>query len=210
MLLLFILGLFFDVVLFVCVRDKFQGREISLKKGFSIAAKNFGKVIGWATISTGVHTAFSEASKGVATKLTAEAGRAAWKIMTTFVVPVMIFEGKGVTEAVGRSVYLFTKSWGPTVIGRFSIGLIFFVKVLIAAGIGFGLSFLYLEVLPLQTLIPIAILWGVLIAYIIISGIVISVLGGIFNVALYHYASTGQIPAGFNEETIKNAYSLEA
>jgi len=210
LLLIFILGIFFNIVLFSCVDDLFKGREISFKRGFLIAVKNLRKVIGWSIISTAAHTTFSEASKGVATKVTVEAGRAAWQTMTTFVVPVMIFEQKTVTEAVSRSIYLFTKTWGPTVIGRFSIGLVFFVKVAVSFGVGFLLSWVYLEFLPFNSLTPVVIIWSILIAYIIIVGIITSVLGGIFNVALYHYASTGQIPASFSERTIKNAHSSES
>jgi len=209
LLLVFLLGIFSNIVLFSCVNDKFKGKEISLRRGFSLAAKNFRKVIKWAFVSTGVHTAFSEAPGAEAIKVTAEAGRGAWQMLTTFVVPVMIFEERGVTEAIGRSVYLFTKTWGPTVVGRFSIGLIFLINVLVSAGLGFGLSFLYLVFFPFQTMVPIVILWLLLILYVIVVGLIVSVLGGIFNIALYHYASTGQIPSGFTEKTIKSAYSLK-
>lgn len=207
LLVIFTLGTFFNIVLFSCVNDRFNGREISLKKGFSVAIKNFKKVIAWAAINTGAYTAFSEVSRGTGVKITTEAGRVTWKMATTFVVPVMIFEDKRITEAVARSVYLFTKTWGQTVVGRFSLGLFLFINALVSAGLGFILTYSYLEFLAFQTLVPIAILWALLIAYVILVGLVTSVLGGIFKIALYHYASTGQIPSGFSEGTIKNAYS---
>lgn len=207
LLLIFVFGTFFNIVLFSCINDKFKDRTASFKRGFLIAVKNFRKIISWAIIGTGAHTAFSEAPGGVVTKVATEAGRKTWQMITTFVVPVMIFEDKGVTEAVGRSVYLFTKTWGATVVGRFSISLTFFINALISAGLGFGLSYLYLEFFPFQTIIPIAILWVLLILYVIAEGLIVSTLGGIFNIALYHYACTGQIPSGFTEKTIRNSYS---
>jgi hypothetical protein len=40
----------------------------------------------------------------------------------------------------------------------------------------------------------------------VILGIISSSLGGIFNTALYYYAITEQVPTGYSQDLIRNAF----
>ncbi|MCX6689002.1 MAG: DUF6159 family protein, partial [Methanoregula sp.] len=123
-----------------------------------------------------------------------------WTLVTMFVVPVLIFEEKGVFEAMKESLGLFKKTWGESVVGSLSIGLVFFAIGIVAFVLVFATLFLGNPIIFLAA----GALFIVLIA---ILAILASAMQGIFVVALYTYAKTGQVPSVFNRELVAGAFA---
>lgn len=192
---------FFNVGLVYCARKRLKGQDPTFMDGINAAFSNLGKIFAWALISATVGMILRALSRrsGIVGRIIISLIGMAWTLLTFFVVPVMIFEGKGVMESISKSGSLFKKTWGENVIGQFQMGLIFFILSL------FGLIFPVIGVLT-GNIILIAVAVAVMVLYWVILGIVSSSLDGIFKTALYEYATTGVVPAGYSEDVIRNAY----
>ena len=122
----------------------------------------------------------------------------AWTLASYFVVPVLAAEDVGPAEALQRSGELFRETWGEQVAGGFSFGLIF--TLLALPGIA----------LPLlgRSLGPTGMLAGVALAvlYWLLLSVVSAAVQGIFVSALYRYAKTRQVSAGFRLENFWMAW----
>lgn len=159
------------------------------------------RILAWAIIAAtvGLILRMIEERSGLLGKIAAALAGGVWSLVTMFVVPVMIFEEKGVFTSMKESLTLFKKTWGEAVVGNISIGVVFaaiaFVGVIFLIGAMFVAGFAGLLIaLPFFILL------------IIILAIVASVMNGIFVVALYIYAKTGSIPTVYSSDLIKNAF----
>ena len=119
----------------------------------------------------------------------------AWSVVTFFVIPVILFEHKGPIDSVKRSAELFRQKWGEQLIGNGAIGLIVLLCVLVLAALGAAVGSVS------------AAAGGAVFAVGVIGvGIVASVVSSIFNAALYNYAVTGQVGAGFEQSDMDSAF----
>ena|SRR5438445_5942792 len=192
---------FFNAAVVACAHIRLNGGDPKVRDGLRYSVKHVGKIFVWSLISATVGIILriiSERFK-ILGQLAAWIFGLLWSLLTFFVVPVLIFEDKGVISSIKRSGQLFRKAYGEEIIGHFSIGLIFFALALpgfIPLLLAFYLkSFIFALVAGLG-----------LIVYILILGILSSSLGGIFTAALYSYASTGNAPSSFKPETVRNAF----
>jgi membrane-anchored glycerophosphoryl diester phosphodiesterase (GDPDase) len=116
-----------------------------------------------------------------------------------FVVPVMIFEEKGVFASMKESLTLFKKTWGESVVGNISIGVVFgaagIVCFLLVVAAFFTGNFA-------AVLIAIALFIVLIAALVIVS----SAMNGIFIVVLYTYAKTGAVPSVYPGDLIRSAF----
>ena len=124
----------------------------------------------------------------------------AWSLLTFFVIPVMIFEEKGVIDAIRESTGLFRKTWGENIVGSIGLGLVMVPVVLV----------LFLVIGAVFTgstlLIPLVAFFVLLLG---VTAVVYSALRGIFVAALYIYARTGSVPRAFSPELIAHAFQAK-
>ena len=120
----------------------------------------------------------------------------------------MIFEGAGVGRSIRRAAELFKKTWGETVVGQAGMGLFFGLLSLLGA-IPIALA----GVLATQGTLGVAaavLLGSGAIFYWIALAVVSAALKGVFHVALYRYAASGQVPAEFPTELIAGQWRPKA
>jgi len=119
----------------------------------------------------------------------------AWGAITFFVVPVILFEPLGVIESVKRSGSIFKQRWGETFVGQGALGFAMFLLALpvIAVAVLIGMA----------SPVAAAIIGGLLLAGLIAVG---SALSGIYNAALYRYATEGQASGAFSPEDLNSAF----
>ena len=110
-------------------------------------------------------------------------------------VPVLLYEPVGVFPAVKRSAQLFKQRWGEQFVGNASIGLVLLLFALPVIGIGVAVAF----AAP-----PVGVAIVVLAVAVFIS--LSSVLTGIFNAALYRFATAGQAGAGFDAGDLEASF----
>jgi hypothetical protein len=93
---------------------------------------------------------------------------------------------------------LFRETWGEEVVGGFSFGLIFFLLglpglLLPVLGARFGQTGLFAGI-------------AVAVIYWLLLGVVSSAAQGIFVATLYRYATTQQVPPGFQLQDLSAAW----
>ena len=127
---------------------------------------------------------------------------AAWSLATFFVIPVIVVDDVGGFAAIERSWHLFKSTWGETVVGSFSLGLIFIPAVLLLL-VGGAVTFL------VSFEVGFAILAVAMLIF-VVSAVLFGALQGIFVAVMYRYATTGKVPDVMDRSLIEGAFEPKA
>ena len=198
-----VIGIYFSVGLAACADLIFRGQTATYKDGIAVANSRFSAICGWAFLSTliGLISVALENQGGALGDIAGRLIGAAWSLVTFMSVPVIAIEGTGPIQTLKRSATLFRDRWGQQITGNIAIGGIVFLVgflpgvALIAAGV---------------------ILWpsvGIAGAALVVIGalaicvalLISKALSGIFGVALYRYATDGEVIGGFTQEDLESA-----
>ena len=195
--------IFFNVGLISCVNARLQGRNMTIGDGLRTAFRYLGSIFVWAVIAAtvGLILRMIEDRAGFLGQIAAAIAGGVWSLVTMFVVPVLVFEEKGVFAAMKESLSLFKKTWGESIVGTISIGLIFGV---IAVVVGLLLAFVTLLTGNFTLFVAALALFIVLV---VVLAIIASAMQGIFTVALYTYAKTGQVPPVYDRGLVEQAFA---
>ncbi|MEK7465925.1 MAG: DUF6159 family protein [Planctomycetota bacterium] len=198
----YFITIFFNVGVMHCAAKRMDGGDPTVADGFRGAFANVGPIFMWALVAATVGMVLRVISEksGLVGKIITSLLGLAWSLLTYFAVPVMIFEGAGVGRAITRSGELFKKTWGEAVVGEGGMGLFFGMLFMIGLlPIGFAIYLGSQGALG----IPVAVMiGGAVLFYWIALAVVSAALQGVFHVALYRYASTGQVAGGYTEDMI--------
>jgi hypothetical protein len=199
-LILYFVIIFFNTAVIACADIRLKGGDPTIREGLHIASQHIGKILTWSLISAtvGIILQGVRERSGMLGRIVVAIIGIAWTALTFFILPVLIYENKGVLSSIKRSGSLFRQTWGETLVGTIGFGIIFFLIALLGLvpiGIGVMIGGFY----------PIII--GVIIAALfwIIIGATASALNGIYVTALYHYATEGKLPAPFNPSLLPPA-----
>jgi hypothetical protein len=121
--------------------------------------------------------------------------------VTFLVLPVLVFEGLGPIAAVKRSGELFKRTWGENLVTNAGIGIVGMIAVLVGA-------------VPLVVFLaiggPVAFVGiGLFVVWVIAVGLVSTTLTGIFQVALYRFATGSPVP-GFEPAQLEGSFRPRA
>jgi hypothetical protein len=194
--------IFFNTGLVACAKEAMHGGDTSFGYGMGVAGKNIVKILGWAAISATVGFVLKMIREraGIFGLIVASLISVAWNLITFFVIPVFVFQGLGVIGSIKESSALFKKTWGENMIARFGLGIVFFLFALI------GIVPIVLVVFTKSAAL-IILVSAVVLMYWAALAIMSASLTGILSVALYEYATTGQAPAAYNQQTIAGAFT---
>ncbi len=196
--------IFFNTALVGCALMRFSGGDPTVKDGFRIAFQRLPQIVAWTIFTSAVGTLLSaiEQRLGWLGQLVIRFIGLAWAIATYFVVPVLAAEGVGPLTAVRRSVTLLKQSWGEGLIGNFTISVVSWVVAvpLIFLAIGGFVLAAFLESIVLAIIIVALVVIGL-----IWIAIVSSAMRQIFLAGLYRFATTGEVPQGFSEDSMRRA-----
>jgi hypothetical protein len=178
-----------------CIR--LGGGDPTLGDALRVAARNLPKILGWSlfVMTVGVLLRLISERLPFAGRLVAFFGGVAFHLATILVVPVLLFENKGVVDSAKRSAQLFKERWGESASAVGGIGLVtlvMFVPILLVGSL----------------LIPIAPLAGaivIVLGFLLLLGTTTS-LNGIFTAVLYRYATTGEAPPGFSASSLQGSF----
>lgn len=196
--------IFFNTALVGCALRRLAGGQPTVGDGFRIALQRLPQILAWTLFTSAVGTLLSaiEQQLGWLGKLAIRLLGVTWAVATYLVVPVLAAEGTGPLQAVRRSVALLKRTWGEGLVGHFTIQLL-------SSGVGIMLVVLTTGGLLLAVFLEslmIAVATGtVLLLGLLTIAILTSAMRQVFLAALYHYATTGEIPSGFSESTLKQA-----
>ena len=190
----FFVGIFFNSALVGCANIRLSGGDPTLSQGFHLAWSRIGKIALWALVSATVGLllrSLQDRRNGFLVNLLFASLGLAWSLITYLMVPVILFENRGIYDSVYRSEELFRDHWGEQVAGDFGFGLLNFLLCLPAFVFAF---FLW----PVDRSLAVIVCFY----YILLVSIVSYAVKGIFTVALYRYATSGEAPAGFSANVI--------
>jgi hypothetical protein len=197
--------IFCNAALISCAIIRFNGGVPTVHDGLSMAAARLPQILAWALVSATVGMLLKlveNAHEKVGAILSALLGTA-WTVLTYFVVPVLVIEKVGPFAAIGRSASILKRTWGEALVGRLGIGLF----ILLLALPGVLLFVVGIGVLSTGSLVVLGLALMVLgVVYFIGLAAVSAALQGIFVSALYQYAAHGQVPQGFEADTMRSAF----
>jgi len=201
-LILAFVGIYFSVGLAACADKIFRGEDASVSDGLAVARANIGPIAGWAAFSAIVGTALSALeSQGTLGQIVGRILDIGWSLVTFLAVPVIAIEGTGPLETLKRSSTLFKSRWGQQITGNIAIGGIVGLALLLPAALLIGVGvFVWSSSGPAGAAL---ILVGAIIF--LIGMIIQKAMGGIFGVALYHYAAEGEAMGGFTAAELDSA-----
>lgn len=191
--ILFFIVIFFNTAIIACANIRLNGGDPTVADGLRIATQNLGRILIWAIISATIGMILQAIRQrgGWIGRIVAGIFGLAWTYVTFFIIPVLIYEKKGMASSIRRSASLFKQTWGETIVGTFGFGVIFFLLALLGI-----LPIVLGAYLGSMTTVVI----GVIIAFIYwaIIGVVASATNGIYVAAMYQYATKKQLPSEFD------------
>lgn len=199
---------FCNVAMLHCAGIRFRGGDPTVRDGFRAGFAHLGHIVAWAALSgtIGMVLGMIEERLGFLGSLLRRFLGAAWAVVSFFAVPVMVFENVGPVEAIKKSKDILQKTWGESLaayVGFSAInGLLTFV----------GFAFLLATVIGgLVMEIPALAIGGAVVTVLYWLGlaIVMSSLTQIFRAAVYQYAATGEVPKGYTEDLVKDAFQTK-
>lgn len=204
-ILLAFVGLFFNAAVVAAANERLQGGDPTLGSALSAAWAKAGKIFLWSIVVATVNVILQAIRERAGTlgRVLGAVGGIAWNLATFFMVPVLLFEQENLGTSVKRSAGLFKKTWGETVIGQGGLGL---------ASFAFTMGVLLVGILLFVVLAPLGVAGVVVATVLLVLGIVgvaalFAVLGGVYKAALYRYATTGTVGAGFKPEQLGGAFA---
>jgi len=189
---------FFQAALIAGALERMGGGDPTVGSALRAARRRFGAILVWGIIAGTVGAilkAIQERSEIVGRIVTGLIG-VAWSLATYFMVPVLVMEREPIGASFKRSAQLFKKTWGETMAGGVGIGIVSFLVMLPIVAIA---GFLGATVHPWVGI-------GVGVPAVAAAMIFFSALQGVYNAALYRYATTGESPDGFDDRLIAGAF----
>ena len=194
---LFFITIFFNTAVIACANIRLNGGDPTISDGLRIAGQNIGRIFIWAVISATIGMILQAIREkgGWAGKIASGIFGLAWTYVTFFIIPVLIYEKRGVLSSIKRSAQLFKITWGETIVGSIGFGIIFFLLSLI------GIIPIILCAMTMN--FPVIII-GFLAAFIYwaILGAIASATNGIYVAALYQYATKNELPSVYDPSLI--------
>ncbi|MGH9803634.1 MAG: DUF6159 family protein [Candidatus Acidiferrales bacterium] len=190
--------IFFNSALVACANIRLSGGDPTVADGFRHASARLGRIAAWTLVAATVGLILrilEERAENIGRFVVSLIGLA-WNLITYFIIPVIVLEDLSITDSVKRSAGLFRQRWGEQVTSSFGFGLIFFLLAI--PGIFVGI--LALAIHPLVG-------FGFMMIYFLGLAAIAAAVKGIFNVALYRFATQGEVPAGFSPDLIQNAFA---
>lgn len=189
--------IFFNAAVIGTAMKRLRGEPASIKDGIALARQHLGTIFVWALITATVGMVLRSLQEraGIVGRILIGLIGIAWTVLTFFVVPVLLFEDAGVGEAIKRSGSIFRQRWGEQFVGNATIGLAIFLVAIPVVLIG-GL---------IAAAVPVV---GIPLLILAIGGLVAvgAACSGVFNAALYRYATTGEASGAFSVEDMNASF----
>lgn len=205
------IGTFSNMCVVYTAKKRFEGGDATFGESISYTMKRLHLVLAWATVSATVGIIFraldnlAERAGGIG-EIVLSIVRGllgmVWSVVTLFVVPAMVYKGLTPIPAIKDSVRVLKETWGETLIRSFGFGIAQFLFFLLG-GLVFGGLFATVGIMS-GTMMMVVTITGI--CYFVGVVFVFLLAETIYNTALYHYASSGQVAPGYTQETLSGAF----
>lgn len=122
---------FFNAATVACAKIAINGGNPKFSEGIKESFKRLSLIINWAIFNSFIGLFMGLLSEIKVAKYFAYAGEIVWSFVTYFIIPLMVFENKGVKDAIGESQKLIKKNWGRSLSGEYKISFMSIIPFLI-------------------------------------------------------------------------------
>jgi hypothetical protein len=195
------IGIFFQAAVVAGATERMRGGDPTVGSALAAARHRIGPILAWAVVAgtVGLIIRVIHERVGFVGRLVASLVGATWSLATFFVVPVLVLEERSFGDSFARSIGVFKRTWGETIVGGANLGIAAVCAwVTLVALVGL-LSY----VVGLIALI-------VFFAGAVVLMVFFSAMNGIYMASLYRYATEGQEVAGFDTDLLKRAFVTKA
>jgi hypothetical protein len=198
---------FFNVAFYHEIIDALNGQPVGIIKGFAFAASRVQAIFLWSFMAglVGYLIKQIEQRVGFLGKILVNLIGLAWSVAAVFSIPVLICE-KDVTNpftVLKSSAMTLKKTWGETLIGFTGLTVGTFIVIFLSFFAMFAGLFLSSALSSSALGATVFLGW---MFFVFTFAYLSSVASNIYQCALYLFASTGQVPSGFNREMMDLAW----
>jgi hypothetical protein len=201
------IAVFFNTALAAAAAQSLAGRDTSFNDGYAAARDRLSTIVQWSLVqgTVGLILGLIENYLGdsIPGRILTGLANFAWSAATFFVVPVIALEGLPPKAAFNRSVSVLRARWGEGVVGSVSITGVVLLAALIPLVVLGGGGVALMASAPAAGAALLAIAVVILLIAVIVGG----TLNAIFRVALYQFATQGQVPGGFEAGELQAAFA---
>lgn len=191
------IGIFFQAAVIAGATERMRGGNPTVSSALAAAGRRAGAIMLWAVLAAtvGMILRVIHDRVGFVGKIIASLAGAAWSLATFFVVPVLVLEDRTVRESFSRSVDVFRKTWGETVVGGINLGV---------ATICAWITLVAITGLLAATLGTPALAFFAVGAVLLV--VFFSALQGVFVASLFRYATDGRDVPAFDKALFDQAF----
>lgn len=215
-LLVSFVSVFFSVALAYGAWQRFQGNNPTLSDCVSAAVDRLDVIVPWSLLAgtIGLLPTIVRNLKDLLKDLPFFLGpiitvlswvfAIAWEVISFLVPPILVVERPGPLASFRRSRQLFRETWGNQLVNQVSFGLIW-----LGAVVG-GLAVLgVFGAIVVAASVPgvIYLLIGLGVVWIAAVSVAIAALTDVFKMALYLFATTGEVPGDFQDTGLEEAFA---
>ena len=200
-LALSIISVFFNGALVAGAHERLSGGDPTVRSAVGRAFSRLPGLLPWAILTGTVGLILQAAREraGWLGRFVVNMVGMAWQTATFLVVPAIVIDDHGAVSGLKASAALLKRTWGENIAARVGFGLLGFVAIIPAV----------LVVVATGALGGAALVLGILVAvpYLALVVVVLTALNAVFQTALYLYATTGSVPAGFDDSNLQASFS---
>lgn len=199
----------------VSAAAELEGGTSSLGHGLSSAVGRLGRLARWAFVSTVVSLLIGllrgNNDGGIVAvifrNVLAAAADVMWQLITFFVMPAMMLDDLGMIDAIKKSASTFKQRWGTQLSGGVRIGGMIGLIAILPAIIAIVAGGFLATAGAWAVGVPLVIIGLVVL---IVAGLILTAIRGVFSVVLYRYATQGVVEGGFTEDQLASAVRVKA
>jgi len=196
-----IISVFFNGALVAGAHERLSGGDPTVRSALGRALSRLSGLLPWAIITGTVGLILQAAREraGWMGRFVVNMVGMAWQTATFLVVPAIVIDDHGAVSGLKASAALLKRTWGENIAARVGFGLLGIVAIIPAVIVLFATG----------ALGGAALVVGILLAvpYLALVVVVLTALNAVFQTALYLYATTGSVPAGFDDSNLQASFS---
>ncbi len=196
-----IISVFFNGALVAGAHERLSGGDPTVRSALGRALSRLSGLLPWAIITGTVGLILQAAREraGWLGRFVVNMVGMAWQTATFLVVPAIVIDDHGAVSGLKASAALLKRTWGENIAARVGFGLLGIVAIIPAVIVLFATG----------ALGGAALVVGILLAvpYLALVVVVLTALNAVFQTALYLYATTGSVPAGFDDSNLQASFS---
>ena len=196
-----IISVFFNGALVAGAHERLSGGDPTVRSALGRALSRLAGLLPWAIITGTVGLILQAAREraGWMGRFVVNMVGMAWQTATFLVVPAIVIDDHGAVSGLKASAALLKRTWGENIAARVGFGLLGIVAIIPAVIVLFATG----------ALGGAALVVGILLAvpYLALVVVVLTALNAVFQTALYLYATTGSVPAGFDDSNLQASFS---